>query len=172
MICDICPRRDSLFLSKNTSKVILPKLGTDFKFVILVGIQGKLSPGDSKKGPSVYIWYKINGGTILRVWLSIYPTISGLYDRRWRGTRWSREVTNAASHAFVSRLQSAHKADCRRRGGLSKYGTSSKVGLSDITDCPFEEKDPKKEGAIWPVNFIVVALSFLLPSWTTQCLQN
>jgi len=22
-------------------------------------------------------------------------------------------------------------------------------GASDITDCPFEEKDPKKEGAIW-----------------------
>jgi hypothetical protein len=23
------------------------------------------------------------------------------------------------------------------------------VELADITDCPFEEKDPKKEGAIW-----------------------
>ena len=39
------------------------------------------------------------------------------------GTRWSREVTYAASDAFVSRLQSAHKADCRRRGGLSNSGT-------------------------------------------------
>jgi len=53
-----------------------------------------------------------------------------LYDRRWRGTCWSRGVTNVASHAFVSRLQSAHKADCRRRGGLSNFGTFWKQGLS------------------------------------------
>ena len=31
------------------------------------------------------------------------------------GTRWSREVTYAASDAFVSRLQSAHKADLQGR---------------------------------------------------------
>jgi hypothetical protein len=33
----IYPKRDTLFLSKNTSKAILTKLGTDF--AILVGIQ-------------------------------------------------------------------------------------------------------------------------------------
>jgi hypothetical protein len=32
-------------------------------------------------------------------------------------------ITRGYIHAFVSRLQSAHKADCRRRGGLSNFGT-------------------------------------------------
>jgi hypothetical protein len=52
----IYPRRDTLFLSKNTSKVILPKLGTDF--AILLGIQRGTKVNyhpETPKGPSVYI---------------------------------------------------------------------------------------------------------------------
>jgi hypothetical protein len=50
----IYPRQDTLFLSKNTSKVMLPKLGTDF--AILVGIQRGTKVNYHPKRPlSIYL---------------------------------------------------------------------------------------------------------------------
>jgi hypothetical protein len=46
-----------------------------------------------------------------------------------RDTLITRGYIRAASHAFVGRLQSAQKADCRRRGGLSNFGTFWKTAL-------------------------------------------
>ena len=110
------------------SKVNLPKLGSDF--AIFLGIQRGTKVNyhpETPKGPSDIILMAVQFYACSSLFTPLYPEkmardalITKIIKNYQRGYI---KVTYAASHAFVSRLQSAHKADCRRRGGLSNFGT-------------------------------------------------